>query len=82
MVKHGASHGLAYLVSTVAAGLVIMLIGRLTPKALEWMTSKAAPIAELAGPDILSAEEVSIIALASVLCVVWGMAFKRLKKDT
>lgn len=78
MLRHGASHGLAYLCCTILAGLVVHLVARFVPQALAWMSGWTGDVRSILRLSFLSQEQVTIIILAMLLAVIWGMVFKRL----
>lgn len=80
MKKHAASHGLAVLVCTVSAGLLVKMgheyypqIAQQFEKAAQFLVSKF----ELP----YSPEIVSVTILAIFLAAIWGMAFSFMHSD-
>ena len=75
---HGLSHGLAVLVSYLAAALLVDLAKKHLPKINELLTTLAEPVREGISNLFelhLSADTVGTLILAIVLAVIWGAAF-------
>ena len=81
MIRHGASHGLAYLVCTIASGLLVYLVGKAVPSALERLSAISDAIMERFNITVIDRSEMNVILLAFILAIIWGMAFKRMHTD-
>jgi hypothetical protein len=80
MKKHGSSHGLAVLICTITSGLLIHIGRDYYPQLINWLEEGSRFIVELLNIDYPS-KSVSILILASVLAVIWGMAFTFMHSD-
>lgn len=76
MIKHGASHGLSVLVSTILAAFIVELLKPLIPNLLERMNMLSSPLIDNMHLPI-TVDFLSIILLASILAILWGMFFKK-----
>ena len=65
MIKHGTSHGLAYLVCTISAGLLIGLLGHYLPGAIEWLKDLSRTIIDRFDITVFDSEQLSILLLAA-----------------
>ena len=76
MIRHGASHGCATLVTTVVAGFIVFLLSRFTPHLLDFLGPVASRIAGVFQISVITEETLGILLLASILAGFWGIAFK------
>jgi hypothetical protein len=79
MIKHGASHGLAYAVSTVASSLFIAALSSLMPDVMNRMNTLAGQIMAKLNLKNVDQGEVQSLLVAFVLCYLWGAGFKHLE---
>ena len=78
MIKHGASHSLAYAFSTIASAMFIAVLHSLVPGLVGWLDALASRLIQLLGLTMVSQQEIENMLLASLLCFLWGIGFKRL----
>jgi hypothetical protein len=81
LIRHGASHGLAYLVCTIAAGLLVYLLGNAVPSVLRQLSAVSDLLIDRFAITAISRGEMNVIILAFILAIIWGMAFKRMHTD-
>jgi hypothetical protein len=77
MKKHAASHGLSVLACTIASALLIDIIRLYIPIVNLFLYDMSARILHVTGLPFSSAG-FSLILLASILAVIWGMAFAKM----
>jgi glycerol-3-phosphate acyltransferase PlsY len=75
MIRHGSSHGLAVLVCTVVAALLVDLLKPHFPVVLERLTRFSNWLVHYI-PVPFSTEQFNIIVIASILAIIWGIFFK------
>lgn len=81
MVKHGSSHGLAVLICTILAALLVDLLRPHFPGLLDRLAVLSNWIIDYI-PVSFNTEQFSIIIVASILAIIWGIFFKiSLKKE-
>ncbi len=76
MIKHGASHGCATLTTTVVAGTLVFVLNKLMPHMLDFLAPAASKMAAVLRVWFVSEDVLAIIILASILAVLWGIAFR------
>jgi hypothetical protein len=81
MIRHGASHGFSYLVCTIVSGLLIFVLGKGVPSALERLSALSDSLINNFAITAISSSELNVILLAFILAIIWGMAFKRMHTD-
>lgn len=80
MVKHASSHGFAVLICTVISAYLVDLVRPYHPIVLEKMDALSRRFVSLLGLPF-SVEEFSIILLAVILAMVWGVFFRLQQKE-
>jgi hypothetical protein len=75
MIRHGSSHGLAVLVCTILAALLVDLLRPHFPIVLTHLTKFSNWLINYI-PVPFSTEQFNIIVIASILAVIWGVFFK------
>ena len=80
MKKHGASHGLAYIVATIAAAMLTKIGRDHYPELVKYFDNICQYMINKFNLDI-SVETFSLLSLAVVLAVIWGVAFSFMHKD-
>lgn len=80
MKRHGASHGLAYIVSTIAAAMLTGIVRDHYPNLLSYFDNVCQLIIDKFNLNI-KVETFSLMSLAVVLAVVWGIAFAFMHRD-
>jgi hypothetical protein len=81
MIKHGTSHSMAYLVSTVVAGLLVSLLRNFVPAAMEKLNGVSDKIIGSLHASFITQENMNILLLAIILAFIWGVAFKHNHTD-
>lgn len=75
MIKHASSHGLSVLICSILAALIVSLLDPLAPKLLSKVNTLSDKVViSMSLP--LEAEFLSIILIAMLLAIVWGVFFK------
>jgi len=77
MKKHAISHGLSVLICTIASALLIDIIRQYIPVVNRFLYDLSARILYVTGLPFSTAG-FSLIMLASILAVIWGMAFAKM----
>lgn len=77
MRRHAASHGLAVLVTSIAASLLTAIMKDLLPFTIEALEGVARVLVEISSLPI-TAQALAIILVASGLALVWGIAFHQM----
>jgi len=82
--RHGISHALAVLISTLSAGLIISIVKPYVPSLANLFHSAACKVSEfifLKAGVTIAPSVLSTVMLAAILAFLWGMAFAHLHKD-
>ena len=79
MTRHSFSHGAATLITTVAAALLVEVGRSHVPTATRALDSTSRTLLEVTQSG-LSPEFVSAILLATLLALIWGLAFGILER--
>jgi len=80
MKKHGFSHGAAVLVCTISSALLVDVLRKHVPvvhDAVENFAKYLLGIFQFTNPP----EHLAILLYATLLAVVWGVAFALMHKD-
>jgi hypothetical protein len=80
MKKHGLSHGAAVLVCTLSSALIVDVLRKHVPvvhEAVEKGAKYLLSIFEFSNPP----EHVAILLYATLLAIIWGVAFALMHKD-
>jgi hypothetical protein len=72
---------MAYLVSTVVAGLLISVLRDFVPAAMEKLNGVSDKIIVSLHASFISHENMNILLLAIILAFIWGAAFKHNHTD-
>ena len=80
MNKHGMSHAIAILVCTLSSGLLIQLAWQHFPVINRVLDFMSILIIRALGLSI-STQSMSVLMLATILGLIWGMAFARLSRS-
>ncbi len=80
MKKHASSHGLALLVCTVVAGVLIGMGRDHYPMIAQKLEDISLYIVTFFNLDF-SPEIISILIIAVILAVIWGIAFSFMHSD-
>ncbi len=81
MIRHGASHGLAYLISTIAAGLLVGLMSHYLPSLISRLDGFTEDLILRYEITTFDHEQLNILIVAAGLTTIWGMAFKFMHSD-
>lgn len=82
MIRHGASHGLAYLISTIAAGLLVGLVSHYLPNMISGLDRFTESLILRYNITAFDQEQLNILIVAAGLTTIWGMAFKYMHSDS
>ena len=80
MTKHGVSHGSAVLVCSIASTLLVDIIRKHVPF-IYGMVDKFSTFIKSTIDLKYGSENISIITYATVLAVIWGVAFALVHED-
>ncbi len=80
MKKHGASHGIAVIVSTVLAALIADIVRKHVPLVYSAFNRFSQNLVDLMQLPFDS-KYVSIMIFATFLATIWGVAFAFLHSD-
>jgi hypothetical protein len=72
--RHGASHALATLVTSIASGLLVWLFGRRLGVLADLVEGVGALVVSMFGLPF-GAQTGSVVVLATLLSAVWGVGF-------
>jgi hypothetical protein len=81
MVNHGSSHGLAVLICSILAAILVDLLRPHFPVLLDRLSALSNWFLKYV-PIPFNTEQFNIILVASILAIIWGIFFKlSLKKE-
>ena len=75
MVKHASSHGFAVLVCTIASSFIVEILKPRVPHFMVLVQEYSERVV-VAFNIPMSTEGLSIIFIASILALIWGVFFK------
>jgi len=82
MKKHASSHGLAVLICTISAGVLIKIGRDYYPQAVIWLEEGVGqPIIRTFDIDY-PPKVIATLVLAVLLALIWGAAFALLHSDS
>ena len=80
MKKHGLSHGLAVLGCTISSALLVDIVRKHVPLVSDFVTRVSVALRD--SFEIQYApDHISIVLYASILAVLWGVAFAWMHSD-
>ena len=80
MMRHASSHGLAVLICTLASGFIVAMLRTYLPEVLSFfrkLSNLSCDFINLPYPP----KHVLLIIIASVMGLIWGIAFSFMHKD-
>ena len=80
MKKHASSHGLAVLVCTITAGILVKISRDLYPVGARYLENISKFIIKVLNLDY-EPRIISTLILAVILAIMWGIAFSFLHSD-
>lgn len=75
MIRHASSHGMAVFVCTIAAAFIVETLKPKLPELMDLVQTKSEGLIKtLAIP--MTVDNLSILLVASILALIWGVFFK------
>jgi len=81
MKKHASSHGLAVLVCTISAGVLIKIGRDYYPEAVAWLEEGVGQYIIRTFSIDYPPKVIATLALAILLALIWGAAFALMHSD-